>query len=95
MGIRKLGTARQVLQIAEQKASMGEKPLYIICGESGPTGKTWLWNELRKEGHNAIEITEAIRPFVVYHDDENYMYEARLGQIIIVLNKPLRGAWKL
>lgn len=91
----KLGTARQVLHIAAQKASMGEKPLYIICGKPGPTGKTWLWNALRQAGHNAVEITDAIGPFVDYRDNENHIHDGGFGQVVIVLNKPLRGAWKL
>lgn len=86
---RKIITPKQVLLYADVRAAIGAKPTYIICGRSGPTGKTWLTNELRKAGHTAIEISESINPFVHYRDDENHMLELGFDQIVVMLNKPL------
>lgn len=91
--------AREVLRYAAHRAAMGEKPTYIVCGKPGPTGKTWLWNELRKAGHDAIELSEGLGRFVDYRDNENHMCDCGLsavnsfGLVIIVLNKPLDDAW--
>lgn len=63
---------------------------YIICGKSGPTGKTWLWKTLKCHGFNAIEISEDIVGLVEYRDDKNYfIVNERDGFIIIILNKLL------
>lgn len=92
-------SAKHILSYAKNRHLMGEDPMYIICGRNGPTGKTWLWNELRKDGHNVIEITEGLGGFVDYRDDENHMRDAGFsfltnsGLVIIVLNKPLDRSW--
>jgi hypothetical protein len=91
---RKLESAREILNYAAQRAAMGYDPCYIICGKGGPTGKSWLCNELKKAGHTAIEISEGINRFVDYHDNENHMCEIGFN-VIIVLNRPLNGLWKL
>ena len=93
-------SAGDILRYARHRQLMGENPVYIICGRSGPTGKTWLWNELRKRGHNAIEISESIWDFVEYPDTENHVRAAGTSSdgtplVIIVLNKPLDETWKL
>lgn len=68
-----------------------ERKTYIILGRSGPTGKTWLWNELRKRGLNAIEISEQVYRFLDYNDNGNHCIESTFGDTeIIVLNKPLK-----
>jgi hypothetical protein len=65
-----------------------EEYTYIIMGRVGPTGKTWLCNELRRNGHNAIEITNQIYDIVDYHDEHNYFRRDVVNkQVIIVLNK--------
>jgi len=66
---------------------------FIILGKSGPTGKTWLCNELRARGLNAIEISEQICSFVGYktYNNENYITTiGRDNQVVIVLNKRLK-----
>lgn len=92
---RKPKSAREILKFAANAALRGAKPTYIICGKNGPTGKTWLWNELCKAGHNAIEITEGLGGFVDYRDNENHMRNNGFGLVIIVLNKPLDNLWKM
>lgn len=68
---------------------------YIILGKSGPTGKTWLWNELKKLGLNAIEISEEINFLVSYEDGQNHYLEGRFDNTVIVLNKDIkRGIYK-
>lgn len=37
-----------------------DKYTYIITGTPGPTGKTWLWRQLKEFGLNAFEITQLI-----------------------------------
>lgn len=92
--------ANDILQYARHRELMGDDPIYIICGKSGPTGKTWIWNELKKRGYNAIEISEGIGGFVEYPDNKNHMRAGGIGflggrpLVIIVLNKPLDEAWK-
>lgn len=92
---RKPKSARDILKFAETVAMLGVKPTYIVCGKIGPTGKTWLCNELRKAGHTAIEISEGLVNFVNYCDDENHMRRFGFDQVMIVLNKPLSERWKL
>lgn len=63
---------------------------YVILGKSGPTGKTWLYNELRYRHLNAIEISEQIHGLVQYNDDHNHYFEPMFGLTrVIVLNKLL------
>lgn len=98
---RKLKSANEVLSYAKHRKGMGDNPTYIICGERGPTGKTWLWNKLREAGFNAIEISECLYRFVNYtdKDEENHLLEgghsfANDSQyVLIVLNKPLDWQW--
>lgn len=60
---------------------------YIILGEAGPTGKTWLTSELKKQGFKAFEITENIYDLVFYYDSRNhYIIDHDNKQIVIVLN---------
>ena len=64
---------------------------YIIMGKAGPTGKTWLCNELNMHGFTAIEITEDIFELVEYeHTDENYVIRNNTDKhTVIVLNRPI------
>ncbi len=89
---RILKHAKEVLLNANLRASCGDHRPIIICGKQGPTGKTWLWNELRKAGHNAIEISEGINAFIDYRDNENHMVDAGFT-VIVILNKPLDREW--
>ena len=66
----------------------GTNPTYIIMGRPGPTGKTWLRNELVKNGFNAIEISEDIFFLVNYRDDNNLII-VRGDHVVIVLNQIL------
>jgi hypothetical protein len=63
---------------------------FVITGKGGPTGKTWLTEKLRRNGFNAIEITEAMLGYVEYNDDANhYVVNGADKWGLIVLNKPL------
>lgn len=92
--------AQEILNIAAQSKARGENLKYVICGRSGPTGKTWLCNELRKAGHDAVEISEALVGLVSYRDDKNHVLDSsygtlnKTGWVLIVLNKPLDWKWR-
>lgn len=63
---------------------------YIILGKGGPTGKTFIYNMLKRNGYNAIEISEDVAGLVEYNDNRNHFkvdYDRKL--LLIVLNKPL------
>ena len=87
-------SSREILSYADQRAKLYGEATFVICGKGGPTGKSWLCNELRKAGHTAIEISEGINRFVTYDDDNNHMGEMGFNQVIIVLNKPLNAQRK-
>lgn len=64
--------------------------LYIITGRPGPTGKTFMREQLAKNGYKAIEISEDIFDLVTYKDEENhYIVDHTKKQMVIVLNRPL------
>ena len=85
----KYSTWLDVLRFA---GSRGDRSwTYIILGRSGPTGKTFLCNMLKKNGYNAIEISEDIWDLVKFYDEENhYRIDYLKKQMTIVLNKPLQ-----
>ena len=45
----------------------------VITGKIGPTGKTWLREELRVRGYNVVEITPSIYRFVEFNDADNHV----------------------
>ena len=74
-----------------------EKYTYIILGKNGPTGKTWLWNQLRKNGLNAIEVTEYLLGIINIDRDNKRNYfitDDYYNTVIIVLNSPILRASK-
>ena len=63
---------------------------YIITGRIGPTGKTWLCNELRSNGLNAVEITELMYDIVNYNGNYNHFrLDVDNKVFVIVLNKEI------
>lgn len=69
--------------------SQGDKSwVYIITGRPGLTGKTFLYEQLKKNGYNAIEISEDIVDLVDYRDSKNhYIVNWEKKQLLIVLNE--------
>lgn len=64
---------------------------YIVLGRVGPTGKTWLCDQLRKLGYSAFEISEDIWGLVSYIDDENHVRIDEYRKVcVIVLNTPIK-----
>lgn len=62
----------------------------IIMGRPGPTGKTHLYYLLKKQGFNAIELSENLGGLVDYIDDKNHYEIDYMNQlVIIILNKRL------
>ena len=69
-----------------------DKYTYIILGKNGPTGKTWLWNQLKENGLNAIEVTEYLLGIINIEHDNKYNYfitDDYYNIVIIVLNSPI------
>ena len=63
---------------------------FIILGNVGSSGKTWLCNRLKECGFAAFELTESICGLVDYRDNKNHVIENEHDRsIIIVLNNPL------
>lgn len=81
-------SAAEILRFAASRQE--ENWTYIIMGRPGPTGKTYTWDLLRKNGYNAIEISEDIFNLVEYRDDKNhFLVNDNAKRAIIVRNKIL------
>ena len=66
--------------------------LYVIMGQVGPTGKTWLRDKLRESGRLTVEVMESIYNFVEFKDNKNhYTVDDLNEQVIIILNERLAG----
>lgn len=79
------------LDILRFAGSRGDKSwTYIITGKTGPTGKTYIRDLLRRNGYNAVEISEDIFSLIEYKDDENhFLVNDGAKYAIIVRNKIL------
>lgn len=63
----------------------------VILGKNGPTGKTWLWNQMKSKGFNVIEISEPLLRLVNYTDDRNHVLVNDFHKVILIaLNHSLR-----
>ena len=81
----------RILEIFVSAKGMYQDYTFVIMGRSGPTGKTWLYNQLRNHGFNAFEISEHIYDKVDYHDNDNYYIpDHPYKQIVIILNRDLQ-----
>lgn len=73
--------------------------LYLVMGKYGPTGKTWLYERLKENGYNAIELTEDIWDYVIYREGVNRYYINPVKKlVVVVLNELLssdRGETKI
>lgn len=62
--------------------------VYIIDGNNGPTGKSWLVRKLLEDGYRAIDISE--EPFERQYKITNYIGIDDETKIVrIILNRPL------
>ena len=78
----------RILETFINAKGMYQDYTFVIMGRSGPTGKTWLCNQLRKYGFNAFEISEHIYDKIHYRDDDNsYIPDHLYKQIVIILNR--------
>lgn len=83
-------TPNEILEQILKERETNSISEYIILGKSGPTGKTWLWDQLRKNGLNATELSEWLIGLVSYGDNDNHCIGPILGnKALIVLNRPL------
>lgn len=51
-------TPNDILQFIKNNHEYFKDDTFIILGRPGPCGKTWLYNQLKNSGYNAIEPTE-------------------------------------
>ena len=62
----------------------------IITGRVGPTGKTWLCNELIKKGYRAMEMSPLFHSLNLKDDGTNHVVvDDGMDQVIVVLNEIL------
>ena len=82
-------TPKEVLRhITHSRELNSDGYVFVILGKVGPTGKTWLCNELLKRGLEAIEITPSIYQYASYNDDDNHLIvDDERGYAVIVLNR--------
>ena len=79
--------SRILRHIINDRFGNAKEYTYIILGNTGPTGKTWICNGLRLHGFTAFEITEGIFNLVDYRDNKNhYIVDDVNKQVLIVLN---------
>jgi hypothetical protein len=65
--------------------------IFVIIGKGGPTGKTWLTNQLRLRGYKALELTDALLGVVSYEGNINRIYEDWTNKTMtIILNRPIK-----
>lgn len=71
--------------------SWGDKSwVYVILGTGPATGKSFLCKQLRKNGYNAVEISEEVCDLITYRDRENhYRIDYINKKVVIVLNRRL------
>ena len=88
--LHKHSTYLDVLRFAASRVNRKSKWKYIILGRPGPTGKTFLYNMLIRNGYDAVEISEDIFNLVDYKDNENHFeVNYRKKQVVIVMNEPV------
>ena len=51
-------TPNDILQFIKNNHEYFKDDTFIILGRPGPCGKTWLYNQLKNSGYNAIEPNE-------------------------------------
>lgn len=69
---KKVLTPFEILNVIKSN-ELRKKYKYIIMGRIGPTGKTWITQELKRLGLDAVEITENVSGRIFYKYDENFV----------------------
>lgn len=89
--INNLDILKHIMKSSEIKKS---DYYIIITGRVGPTGKTWLCQELLKCGYRAYELSPVFYSIHVNDDGANHMFiDEHLKQVVIVLNEILPMYW--
>jgi hypothetical protein len=63
--------------------------LYLILGKPGPTGKTWLTQELGKRGYQVSELSEELAPFLKADKFNHVIIDDLEKQVVVILNRDL------
>lgn len=63
--------------------------LYLILGKPGPTGKTWLTQEMKKRGCQVAELSEELAPFLNADNFNHVIVDNLEKQVVIILNRDL------
>lgn len=78
------------LDILRFAGSRGDRSwTYIVTGRPGPTGKTYTWDLLRRNGYHAIEISEDIFNLVEYKDDKNHFLVNDAAKYAIIVRNDI------
>ena len=86
----KIDRPSDVLNYANRNKSLGRNFTYVILGKTGPTGKSCMAEALKNDGHNAVEISPLINPFIRYDVLANNNFMIEYGDTVAVfLGKPI------
>ena len=59
--------------------------IYLVMGKDGPTGKTWLVNQLRAAGFRAIDLSEGACEFMTSRRTKgNYMKVDKENKVVYI-----------
>lgn len=68
-----------------------EEYTYVILGQTGPTGKSWITQKLKEIGCNAVEISEYVNQRISYPIDGNSCTFDDINKTcVIILNNLLK-----
>lgn len=77
-------------QILKNGIPQDDDYIFVILGKPGPSGKTWLCNQLRGLGYTVYELTHGVHNFIDFTDEKNhYVVDHIEKQVIIILNESL------
>lgn len=58
---------------------------YLVMGKGGPTGKTWLVNQLKEAGYRAIDMTEDAFEFIISRKTSgNYVKVDKSNKVVYI-----------
>ena len=67
----------------------GSDYLFLILGKPGPTGKTYLAQELKKRDYRVAEVSEELAPFLNADRFNHVIIDDLEKQVVVILNRDL------